>query len=71
MWRSRHQRQTLHLERDEDLWRQVGERSLKGSSLEPTSTVLMQPDSWIFFKYKLDKERAEHTQEHESSQSAT
>lgn len=46
---SRHQQQMLHLEREDDLVRQVGERSLKGKLLELTSNVLMHPDSWIFF----------------------
>lgn len=45
---SRHQRQTLHLEREDDLVRQVGERSLKGKLLEQTRNVLMHADSWIF-----------------------
>lgn len=48
MQRSRHQRQTLHLEREDDLVRQVGERSLKGKLLEQTRNVLMHADSWIF-----------------------
>lgn len=71
MWCSRHQRQTLHLEREDDLLRQVGERSLKGRLLEQTSNVLMHPDSWIFLKTKLHNERGEQTQEHKCSQSAT
>lgn len=38
----------LHLEREDDLVGQVGERSFKGKLLEQTSNVLMHADSWIF-----------------------
>lgn len=71
MWCNRQQRQMLHLEREDDLFRQIDEWSLKGKLLEQTSNVLIHPDIWIFLKTKLDNERGEQTQEHKSGQSDT